>query len=130
LNSKFAILIAVFSIVSVPAAYASGQSAYQSGYGHGRDDCDESPDDRYINEPGKGRSHHTSDFNRGYDAGFSSCGGSSGGSGSSGGGSRESLATKLCNIVDNNRGEAALLARALGYPGLDSAVLALCDRNN
>ena len=31
------------------------------------------PEDRYINEPGKGKSHHTSEFIRGYDAGFEAC---------------------------------------------------------
>jgi hypothetical protein len=25
------------------------------------------PEDSYIDEPGKGKSHHTSEFNRGYD---------------------------------------------------------------
>lgn len=124
--SKIIILwITIFAVVGGPVAvYASEQSPYNSGYNHGCDDASESPSDRYINEEGKGKSHHTPDFNRGYDAGFNSCsGGSSGGSSNSG----ESDGEKLCRLVDENRAAAAVLAVALGFPGLDVAVNALCD---
>jgi hypothetical protein len=54
-NSKIVFVIAIFAIISVPAAYASSKSPYQSGYGHGCDDAGLSPSDMYINEPGKRR---------------------------------------------------------------------------
>lgn len=125
MNSKsFAFLGAIFAIVGGPAAaYASEQSPYDSGYNHGCDDAGLSPSDRYVNEEGKGPSQHTGQFMNGYNAGFSNCGGGSGG-----GESREGLTSKLCNLIDNNRGAATAIARALGYPGLDEAALALCDR--
>jgi hypothetical protein len=34
-----------------------------------------SPNDRYINQHGKGSSFHTNDFLLGYDAGFEKCSG-------------------------------------------------------
>ena len=53
---------------------ASNKSPYESGFDHGCEDVQiDDPEDRYINEPGKGKSHHTSEFNRGYDAGFEAC---------------------------------------------------------
>jgi hypothetical protein len=52
----------------------SNMSPYESGFDHGCEDVQiDDPEDRYINEPGKGKSHHTSEFNRGYDAGFEAC---------------------------------------------------------
>jgi hypothetical protein len=118
-------LAAIFAIISVPAVYASEQSPYDSGYNHGCDDARESPSDRYINEEGKGPSNHTPEFMNGYNAGFSNCSGGSGSS-SSDGESRENLGSKLCRLIDTNRGAATLLAIALGYPGLDQAARALC----
>jgi hypothetical protein len=65
------------------SVYASESSPYDSGYDHGCDDADISdPDDRYINQPGKGPSFHTDEFMRGYNSGYNSC--SSGGSSSDG----------------------------------------------
>jgi hypothetical protein len=111
-------------LLAIPLAY--GSSPYDSGYDHGCDDAGLSPSDRYINEPGKGPSYHTEEFMSGYRDGFNNCGG--GGSGGGGGESREDLTTELCNLIDNNRAAATGLALLLGYPGLDQAALALCDR--
>jgi hypothetical protein len=132
-NLLATIVVSLLLVGSIGSVFASSNSPYQSGYSHGEDDCGEDFEDRYINQPGKGKSHHTPEFNDGYDAGFSSCsGGSSSGSGS--GESRENLGSKLCRLVDTNRGAAETIARLLGYPGLDQAALALCeasdDRNN
>ena len=47
---------------------------YKSGYNHGCSDVKISdPDNRYINQPGKGPNYHTSEFNRGYNDGFEKC---------------------------------------------------------
>ncbi len=47
---------------------------YRSGYNHGCSDAKISdPSKRYINQPGKGPSFHTSEFMRGYDDGYESC---------------------------------------------------------
>lgn len=57
-----------------PSAYASEKSPYDSGYDHGCDDegiSDSS--ERYINQPEKGHSFHTSEFMDGYSAGFGAC---------------------------------------------------------
>jgi hypothetical protein len=59
---------------------------------------------------------------RGYNAGFNECSSND----NPGNDSRENLGSKLCNLIDNNRGAANLLAIALGYSGLDDAALALC----
>jgi hypothetical protein len=61
------------------SAYGSSD-AYDSGYGHGCDDAGISdPDDRYINQPGKGPSFHTGTFMRGYNDGFDACSSSNSG---------------------------------------------------
>jgi hypothetical protein len=53
---------------------ASRNSAYESGYSHGCKDAKISnPSDRYINQPGKGPNHHTSEFMQGYDEGYNAC---------------------------------------------------------
>ena len=56
------------------AIFVSKSSPYDSGYNH---DCDDAmisdPDDRYINQPGKGASHHTGEFMQGYSDGFDAC---------------------------------------------------------
>ncbi len=61
--------------MSIPGfASASSRSPYESGYDHGCNDADISDSsDRYINQPEKGPSSHTSEFMNGYDAGFNSC---------------------------------------------------------
>lgn len=54
--------------------FASESSPYNSGFDHGCDDARISdPDDRYINQPEKGPSHHTGAFMQGYDDGFDRC---------------------------------------------------------
>ena len=47
---------------------------YKSGYSHGCSDAKISdPDNRYINQPGKGANYHTNEFLRGYNDGFEKC---------------------------------------------------------
>lgn len=47
---------------------------YKSGYNHGCSDAKLSnPDNRYINQPGKGANYHTFEFLRGYNDGFEIC---------------------------------------------------------
>jgi len=59
---------------SMLTANVYAQSAYNSGYDHGCDDAKISdPDDRYINQPGKGPRNHTSEFMDGYNRGFKDC---------------------------------------------------------
>jgi hypothetical protein len=70
-------------MMSLPVPFLSCQTQpleaisklpYESGFDHGSEDVQiDDPEDRYIDEPGKGKSHHTSEFNRGYDAGFGAC---------------------------------------------------------
>jgi hypothetical protein len=73
---RFAI-ISIFTalVLSIPgSALASSNSPYDSGYDHGCDDAGISDSsDRYINQPEKGPSFHTSEFMNGYNAGVSSC---------------------------------------------------------
>jgi hypothetical protein len=53
---------------------ASSKSPYESGFDDGCEDVQmDDPEDRYINDPGEEESHHTSEFNRGYDSGFETC---------------------------------------------------------
>ena len=53
-------------------------SAHTSGYSHGCSDAQISnPADRYINQPQKGPSFHTSTFMNGYNDWYNSCSGSS-----------------------------------------------------
>jgi hypothetical protein len=115
------------------SANAGGNSAYEAGRDHGCDDARLSPSDRYINEPGKGPNNHTPEFMSGYRDGFQNCGSGGGDDDSdssrdNGGssGNRENLGSRLCNLVDSNRGAATIIARLLGYPGLDQAALDLC----
>ncbi len=74
-------MLGIFTIllISVPgSAFASSNSPYDSGYDHGCDDAGISDSsDRYINQPEKGPSFHTSEFMNGYNAGVSSCSSSS-----------------------------------------------------
>ncbi|MGD9533971.1 MAG: PKD domain-containing protein [Candidatus Nitrosocosmicus sp.] len=47
---------------------------YNSGYNHGCSDAKISdPEERYINQPGKGPNNHTDEFMDGYNDGFDSC---------------------------------------------------------
>ncbi|MGH9987193.1 MAG: hypothetical protein ACRD8W_24870, partial [Nitrososphaeraceae archaeon] len=67
------LLSMILAVVFSSSVYASS-NAYDSGYGHGCDDAAISdPDDRYINQPGKGPSFHTGTFMRGYNDGFDAC---------------------------------------------------------
>ncbi len=77
INSFYYVTIGIFTIllISNPGfASASSKGPYDSGYDHGCDDARISDSsDRYINQPEKGPSYHTSEFMNGYDAGFGSC---------------------------------------------------------
>lgn len=65
--------ISIF-IFLFPIAKTYAQSPYGSGYDHGCDDAKiANPNDRYINQPGKGASYHTGSFMNGYYDGFDSC---------------------------------------------------------
>ena len=44
--------------------------------GAGENTAISDPDDRYINEDGKGPSNHTNEFMDGYNSGYNSCSGS------------------------------------------------------
>src|ERR671933_718408 len=78
-----ATLITIFA--TIPASHLAAASQYSAGYDHGCDNAKISnADDRYINQPDKGPSQHTSEFMSGYNAGFSACGYSSGGGDNSG----------------------------------------------
>jgi hypothetical protein len=70
----FLTLVLIF-LVPHQGAFASSKSPYESGYDHGCDDAGISnPSDRYINQPEKGPSFHTSEFMNGYYTGVNSCG--------------------------------------------------------
>jgi hypothetical protein len=51
-TSYLAILVTLVGSISIAGVYATEESPYESGRGHGCDDADLSPSDRYINEPG------------------------------------------------------------------------------
>jgi len=52
----------------------SSNLSYKSGYNHGCSDAKiPNHDNRYINQPGKGASYHTSEFMRGYNDGYEKC---------------------------------------------------------
>jgi hypothetical protein len=70
----FLLLSVSFSALQLQTVQASSNSPYDSGFDHGCDDADISdPDDRYINQPGKGPSFHTDEFMSGYDDGYDDC---------------------------------------------------------
>ncbi len=75
-----AMIIGMTTTQMVTDVYATG--AFDSGFSHGQNDCRISnPSDMYINgvnDNGEstGPDHHTSAFMNGYNAGYSSCGGS------------------------------------------------------
>lgn len=71
------LVFTIFStlLLSIPgSAMASSKSPYDSGYDHGCDDATISdPSERYINQPEKGPSFHTSEFMDGYYSGVENC---------------------------------------------------------
>jgi hypothetical protein len=70
----FLLLSASLSALQLQSGEASSTSPYNSGYDHGCDDAEISnPDDRYINQPGKGPSFHTDEFMSGYNSGYNDC---------------------------------------------------------
>jgi hypothetical protein len=69
-----AIFISMILAVATDSSGYPSSNAYDSGYNHGCDDAEISnPDDRYINQPEKGPSYHTSTFMLGYNDGFGVC---------------------------------------------------------
>jgi hypothetical protein len=46
------------------------KSPFDSGYDHGCSDARKDPDDKYINEDGKGPDNHTNEFMDGYNSGY------------------------------------------------------------
>jgi hypothetical protein len=67
-------IVVVLIVALTPLSYASDNDPYQSGYNHGCDDAGISDSsERYINQPDKGPSFHTSSFMRGYNDGFDAC---------------------------------------------------------
>jgi hypothetical protein len=77
--TTIAIVIALMILLHstmLTAQAKSSISPYQSGYDHGCEDAKiTNMPLRYINQPERGREFHTHEFNNGYDAGFSACGG-------------------------------------------------------
>lgn len=119
---------------TVQQVYAE-KSPYDSGYDHGCDDAGEDPDDRYINEDGKGPSYHTNEFMSGYNNGYDSCSGRGSSSGSSNdrgdNGDDGDIIGDTCNFVQDNGVAAELLGTVLGLPtGTASAVNGLCSIGN
>jgi hypothetical protein len=73
-------ILTILLVSTSGSALASSGSPYDSGYDHGCDDAGISDSsDRYINQPEKGPSFHTSEFMDGYYDGLDSCGDSRGG---------------------------------------------------
>jgi len=85
------------------------KSPYDSGYDHGCDDAGISdPDDRYINQDGKGPSNHTNEFMDGYNAGYNSC---SGGSSSNSDDNNNDNSNANSNANDNSNGVCVFCVR-------------------
>jgi hypothetical protein len=76
-----AFFLSVLLAVQLTSSSYASSDAYDSGYDHGCDDAGiPDPDDRYINQPGKGPSFHTDRFMDGYNEGFDAySGGNDGG---------------------------------------------------
>ena len=67
----------IFAVTTGSRIYAFS-NAYYSGFDYGCADAGISdPDDRYINQPGKGPAFHTISFMNGYKEGFYFCTGNS-----------------------------------------------------
>ena len=64
------------AILATEQLVQAEKSPFDSGYDHGCSDARKSPDDRYINEDGKGPDNHTDEFMDGYNDGYNSCSGS------------------------------------------------------
>ena len=75
----FVVVTAILGFVTTHVK--AEKSPYDSGHSHGCSDAGEDPDDRYINEKGKGPSFHTNEFMNGYNDGYNDCSGSSSGGG-------------------------------------------------
>lgn len=61
-------------LIFFPTVLVNAKGPYDSGYDHGCKDAGISDaSDRYINQPEKGASFHTSEFMNGYNTGISSC---------------------------------------------------------
>jgi hypothetical protein len=81
LRKSTGVIVLLVAILTIPifaippsTSKAYAQSPYSSGYDHGCDDAKiANPDDRYINQPGKGPTYHTGSFMNGYYDGFDSC---------------------------------------------------------
>jgi hypothetical protein len=70
---SFLLIVSVLAL-QIQIINATSKSPYDSGYDHGCDDVDIfDPDDRYINQPGKGPGFHTDEFMRGYNDGYNAC---------------------------------------------------------
>ena len=68
LNVILLVIIITISILAFPLSTTKAYAqSYSSGYDHGCNDAKiTNPDDRYINQPGKGPSYHTGSFMNGY----------------------------------------------------------------
>ncbi len=125
-----ATLITIFA--TIPASHLAAASPYSAGYDHGCDNAKISnADDRYINQPDKGPSNIVQNLCQDITPDLVLAVGSSSGGDNSGssdtGQSRSSLVDKVCNFAQTNPTAAAAAATLLGYPGLDSAVRAVCS---
>jgi hypothetical protein len=81
----FVLSVLSLSIFAYNSPVQASSGAYDSGREHGCDDARISnPSDRYINQPERGPSFHTSAFMDGYNAGFNECSGSSSSDGNNG----------------------------------------------
>jgi len=62
------------SVIAVDSLGHASSGAYDLGYDHGCADAGVSdPEDRYINQPGKGPAFHSNRFMEGYNYGFAAC---------------------------------------------------------
>jgi hypothetical protein len=137
-RTKLSIVLGIIAIIVIGigsgnhSAYAAKLTASSYGDGYSRGVKDASRDLQGLNGHGYDSScpsGHTSVFCDGYFRGYDVTwnGGSSGGSGSTFSGTpRASLVDKVCNFAQTNPTAAAGAATLLGYPGLDTAVRALC----
>ena len=66
------------AILATEQQVQAEKSPFDSGYDHGCSDARKDPDNRYINEDGKGPDNHTNEFMDGYNSGYNSCSGSGG----------------------------------------------------
>ncbi|TVP40085.1 hypothetical protein [Candidatus Nitrosocosmicus arcticus] len=129
--STFAIFLLIISL-TLNTQLALGSSPYQSGYDHGCDDVGISnPSDRYINQPEKGPSFHTSEFMNGYNSGFNSCSSSNNNynEGYSPEGSTSSNSQRDCSLSEGIGGGIGALAGEMIAPGIGGIVTAPIGSN-